>query len=84
MADYFEAPIDNWIVGFDGRVLEIFTGYREGSMRYHVGLMVDLKIDGNTLTASFQRREGGIWPFNEDQRAQVEALVAAVNAARGV
>jgi hypothetical protein len=84
VTDYVEAPIDNWIAGFDGRVLEIFTGYREGSTRYHVSLLVDLKIEGNTLAASFQRREGGMWPFNEDQRPQVEALVAAVNAARGV
>jgi hypothetical protein len=26
----------------------------------------------------------GLRPFNEDQRAQVEALVAAIDAARGV
>jgi hypothetical protein len=84
MADYIEAQIDDWFVGFDGRVLEIFTGYREGSMRYHVGLMTGFQIDGNTLTANFQRKEGGFWPFNEDQRGQVEALVAAVNSARSV
>jgi hypothetical protein len=83
MSDYIEVPIDNWVAGFDGRVLEIFSGYLEGSTRYHVGLMVGFEIDGNTLTASFKRREGGFWPFKEDQRPQVEALVAAVNAARG-
>ena len=84
MADYIEAPIDNWIASFDGRVLEIFTPYLDGSMRYYVGLLVGLEIDGNTLTASFLRSEKGFWPFNEDQRGEVETLVAAVNAARSV
>ncbi len=84
MSTYIEAPIDNWIASFDGRVLEIFTPYRDGSMRYHVGLLVGFEIDGNTLTASFLRSEKGFWPFNEDQRGNVEALVAAVHAARGV
>jgi hypothetical protein len=49
--------------------------------RYHVGLLVGFEIDGSTLTASFLRSEKGFWPFNEDQRGKVEALVAAVNAA---
>jgi hypothetical protein len=84
MTDSVEAPIDNWVAAFDGRVLEIFTPYSAGSMRYHVGLMVGFEINGNTLTATFQRSEQGFWPFNEDQRAKVEALVAAVSAARGV
>ena len=53
-------------------------------MRYYVGLLVGFGIDGNTLTASFLRSEKGFWPFNEDQREMVVALVAAVNAARGV
>ena len=34
--------------------------------------------------ASFLRSEKGVWPFDEDQRGNVEALVAAVNAARAV
>ena len=84
MADYIEAPIDNWVASFDGRVLEIFTPYSDGSMRYYVELLVGFEIDGTTLTASFVRSEKGFWPFNEDQRGQVEALVATVNAARGV
>jgi hypothetical protein len=84
MTDYVEAPIDNWIAAFDGRVLEIFTPYREGSMRYYVMLMVGCEIDGDTLTASFQRSEKGFWPFREEQRPQVESLVEAINAARGV
>ncbi|MDX6665126.1 MAG: hypothetical protein QOG68_1332 [Solirubrobacteraceae bacterium] len=83
MTSYIEAPIDNWMAGFDGRVLEVFTPYREGSMRYHVGLLVGCEISGSTLTATFQRNEQGLWPFNEDQRGQVEALVAAINAAAG-
>jgi hypothetical protein len=72
------------MASFDGRVLEIFTPYREGSMRYYVDLMVGCAIDGNILTVTFQRSETGLWPFNEDQRAQVEALVAAIGAARAV
>jgi hypothetical protein len=84
MADYIEAPLDNWIASSDGRVLEIFTPYLDGSMRYYAGLLVWFEIDGNTLTASFLRMEKGFWPFNEDQREKVEALVAAVNAACNV
>ena len=83
VTEYTEAPLDNWIASFDGRVLEIFTPYLDGSMRYYVGLMVGFEIDGNTLTATFLRSEKGFWPFNEDQREKVEALVTAVNAARG-
>jgi len=44
---------------FDGRVLEVFTPYREGSMRYHAALMVDCRIAGTTLTVDFQRPEVG-------------------------
>jgi hypothetical protein len=84
MTGYVEAPIDNWMASFDGRVLEIFTPYRQGSMRYYIDLIVGCAIDGNILTATFQRSETGLWPFNEDQRAQVEVLVAAIDAARGV
>jgi hypothetical protein len=84
MTDFVEAPIDNWMASFDGRVLEIFTPYRDGSMRYYVDLMVGCTIDGNILTVTFQRSETGLWPFNEDQRAQVQALVTAISAARGV
>jgi hypothetical protein len=84
MTNYIEAPIDNWVAAFDGRVLEVFTPYREGSMRYYVALIVGCEIDGSTLTVTFQRRGQGLWPFNEDQRAQVETLVEAINAARGV
>jgi hypothetical protein len=59
MSDVIEASIDNWLASFDGRVLEIFTPYRQGSMRYHAALMVDCRIDGTTLTVDFQRREQG-------------------------
>ena len=84
MTDQIEVPLDNWVASFDGRVLEIFTPYQQGSMRYRVSLLVDLSIDGNTLTAEFARRDRGFWPFRDEQRAGVEQLVAAVNAARGV
>ncbi|MCW3065288.1 MAG: hypothetical protein JWN32_2460 [Solirubrobacterales bacterium] len=84
MTNYVEAPIDDWIAACDGRVLEIFTPYREGSMRYYVTLMVGCEIDGNTLTVSFQRSEKGFWPFREEQRPQVETLVGLINSARGV
>jgi hypothetical protein len=83
MAELIQAPIDNCIAAFHGRVLEIFTPYLNGSSRYDVRLMVGCEIDGSVLTASFQRSEKGYWPFNEDQRTQVQALVDAVNAARG-
>lgn len=81
--ELIEAPIDNWVASFDGRVLEIFTPHKEGSMRFYVRLLEHCAIDGNVLSVVFQRREQGFWPFNEDQRAQVEALVQAVQAARG-
>jgi len=84
MTNYIDAPIDNWHASFDGRVLEVFTPYREGSMRYFVDLMVGCSIDGNTLTVNFQRNQVGLWPFTEDQRAQVEKLVGVINDARGV
>src|SRR2546421_8358634 len=61
---YIEAPIDNWMASFDGRVLEIFTPYTDGSMRCYVGLLVGFEIDGNTLTAGFLRliaRSAGGW-----------------------
>ena len=82
MSDLIEAPIDNWLASFDGRVLEIFTPYREGSMRYHAALMVDCRVDGTTLTVDFQRREVGLWPFKPEQLAQVTVLVEAIAAVR--
>jgi hypothetical protein len=51
-------------------------------MRYRVTLLVNFSIDGNTLTAEFARRDRGFWPFRDEQRAGVEQLVAAVEAAR--
>jgi hypothetical protein len=77
-----DVPVGNWLVSFDGRVFEVFSPYREGSVRYHALLMVDFRIDGSTLTADFQRADIGLWPFTEDQRPGVEALVAQVNDAR--
>jgi hypothetical protein len=59
MSDVIEASIDNWLASFDGRVLEIFTPYREGSMRYHAALMVDCRIDGTTLTVDFSAAKSG-------------------------
>lgn len=82
MSEVIEAPIDNWLASFDGRVLEVFTPYREGSMRYHAALMVDCRIDGTTLAIDFQRREVGLWPFRPEQLAQVTNLVNAVRGAR--
>jgi hypothetical protein len=82
MSDVIEAPIDNWLASFDGRVLEVFTPYQEGSMRYHAALMLDCRIDGTTLTIDFQRRGIGLWPFRPEQLAQVTELVNAVRAAR--
>ena len=82
MSSVIEAPIDNWLASFDGRVLEIFTPYREGSMRYHAALMVDCRIDGTTLTVDFARREIGLWPFRAEQLPQVTALVQAIRAVR--
>jgi len=82
MSSVIEASINNWLASFDGRVLEIFTPYREGSMRYHAALMVDCRIDGTTLTVDFTRREIGLWPFRPEQLPQVTALVEAIRAAR--
>ena len=83
MTDYLEVALTNWIASFDGRVFEVYSPYVEGSVRYHVMLMVDFHIDGNTLTANFQRNDIGLWPFTEEQRPYVEQLVTAVNAVRG-
>ena len=82
VGEVIEAPIDNWVASFDGRVLEIFTPYKQGSMRFYARLLHDCGIDGNVLTLTFERRDQGLWPFREDQRAQVEALVQAVNVVR--
>ena len=82
MADIRWVPLGGWLSAFDGRVFEVFTPYQDGSARYAVMLMVDFRIDGNTLTANFQRNDIGLWPFDEAQRPEVEALVAAVNAVR--
>jgi hypothetical protein len=82
VSDFIEVPIDNWIAGFDGRVLEIYTPYQNGSMRFHARLMVRCWLDGNLLTIEFARRERGFWPFTPEQRPQIEALVEAVEAAR--
>ena len=75
-------PLTNWLSAFDGQVFEVFSPYHEGSSRYHVMLMLDFHIDGTVLTANFLRNDIGLWPFTEDQRPEVEALVAAVNAVR--
>jgi hypothetical protein len=83
MAEYLEIPLNGWIGSFDGRVFEVYTPYQDGSARYHVMLMVDFHIDGNTLTANFQRNDIGLWPFLEQDRPLVEQLVAAVRAVRG-
>ena len=77
-----EASIGSWLVSFDGRVFEVFSPYQEGSTRYHVMLMVNFWIDGATLTANFLRNDIGLWPFTEQERPAVEALVAQVNAVR--
>lgn len=82
MSEVIEAPIDNWLASFDGRVLEVFTPYQEGSMRYHAALMVDCRIDGTMLTIAFQRSGIGVWPFRPEQLPQVTSLVNAVRAAR--
>jgi hypothetical protein len=81
--DLIEAGLGDWVATFDGSVLEVFTPYREGSMRYYARLLQGCSIDGTTLLVTFERREQGLWPFREDQRSQVEALVQAVNVARG-
>jgi hypothetical protein len=77
-----DVPLGSWLASFDGRVFEVFVPYPEGSVRYLVLLLVDFRIDGSTLTADFQRKDIGLWPFTEDQRPGVEALVAEVNAVR--
>lgn len=81
--DVIEAGIGDWVAAFDGRVLEVFTPYKNGSMRYYVRLLHGCSVDGTTLSVTFDRSEQGFWPFREDQRTQVEELVRAVNAARG-
>jgi hypothetical protein len=82
MPELIEAAIDDWVASFDGRVLEVFTPYKDGSMRFYVGLMQSCSIDGTILKVGFARRDEGFWPFREEQRTQVEALVQAVEAAR--
>jgi hypothetical protein len=69
MADVLEVPIDNWIAAFNGRVLEIFTPYKEGSVRYHARLTKRCWIDGNVLTLDLERNDRSFWPFNDDQRS---------------
>jgi hypothetical protein len=82
VSDIRWVPLTGWLAAFDGKVFEVFTPYQDGSVRYAVMLMVDFRIDGNVLAAYFQRNDRGMWPFDEAQRPEVEALVAAVNAVR--
>lgn len=82
MNELIEAPIDNWIASFDGRVLEILTPHMRGSLRYHVKLISQCSLDGNVLKVVFPDRDNGLWPFRDFQRQQVEALVWAVELAR--
>lgn len=77
-----DVPLGEWLCSFDGRVFEVYVPYPEGSVRYHVLQLVDFRIDGSTLTADFRRKDIGLWPFTEEQRPGIEALVAEVNAVR--
>ena len=54
-----EVWLGNWLACFDGRVFEVFSPYQEGSVRYHVRLMVDFRIDRSTLTANLQGNDNG-------------------------
>ena len=73
-----EVPTRDVTFFWDGRVLELFDQGRAGGARYLVDLLGDLRIDGGFLQVVNGDSSMGMYPFTDDQRAQVEALAAAV------
>jgi hypothetical protein len=70
------------LVVFDGTVLEVFDGGTIGSARHHVALIAGLSIDRNFLKMICDDSSVLMWIFEDAQRADVQALVDAVAAAR--
>jgi hypothetical protein len=71
-----EAPVRDGVVVWDGRVLEVFA--MDSSLRWYGPVLPELQLDGDML--KFTTRDRGItfWMVDDDQKAQVEALIQAV------
>jgi hypothetical protein len=83
-----EVRVGDAIVSFDGRVLEFF-GLGNAARRFHVATIEKLEISKGRFTGSTLQIEvrgetdGNFTLKGEDaQRAELEALLAKVNAAR--
>lgn len=83
-----EIPLDEHILTFDGRILEVF-GYESGgeSARYHAALIgTILCVPGlrGQSTLNFSTKHGGILGLKipPEKHAEVEQLVAAVEQAK--
>jgi hypothetical protein len=72
-----EAPVRDGLVVWDGRVLEVFA--MDMSLRYAGSLMPKVEIDGDMIKFTLKDTTIKFWFFDEGQRPQVEALVAAVS-----
>ena len=77
-----EAFGKNGVAAFDGRVLEVFGGSEGASVRVHVWLVEEIKVDGSMLVVSHNRGSAGL-SYPPERAAEFEQLVAAVLAARG-
>jgi hypothetical protein len=77
-----EAPMVNSLAAFDGRVLEVFLPYTEGSVRYHVSHIRRCWIDDTILMVQLDRNDRGMWPFSEPDRPRMQAMVAAIERLR--
>jgi hypothetical protein len=64
------------VVVWDGRVLEVFA--MDSSVRWYGSVLPTLELDGGQL--KFHTVDGGsrFWMVDDDQKAQVQALVQAV------
>jgi hypothetical protein len=72
-----EAPVRDGVVVFDGRVLEVFS--MDMSLRWMGSVMPRVEIDGDMLKLTLKDTTIKFWFFDDAQRPQVEALVAAVS-----
>jgi hypothetical protein len=77
-----EARLRDVRLHFDGTILELFDRGPGGSARFHHDFMPKLEIDSGILTVINPDKTYNIFPFEDDQRAALESLIAAVEAAR--
>ncbi len=76
-----EASLCGWLASFDGRTLELFSPYCEGSVRHHLRLIAGFAIEDDALILRLSHFEECVWPFEASERDQVARLVSALAAA---